>query len=41
MAPKRLTFGLSLLMTVAVQRQKAASFNLDEVIEKLKEGHGK
>ena len=23
------------------QRQKAASFNLDEVMEKLKEGHGK
>jgi arylsulfatase len=23
------------------QRQKAASFNLDEVMEKLKAGHGK
>jgi len=23
------------------QRQKAASFNLDEVMEKLKESHGK
>jgi arylsulfatase len=23
------------------QRQKAASFNLDEVMEKLKENHGK
>jgi hypothetical protein len=40
MTPKRLTFGLSLSMTVAVQRQKAASFNLDEAMEKLKGGHG-